>query len=228
MADEPKPGFLNDVMQRAAARADAVKAGAAAALREKTAEIREAIGPEKMEPVKQPERSFGRDEGGEDVKQVVWTGHTVQAPEGQSYFGAAGLTQSGYYRAAEVQVYGSEELWRWQGERHADKEHAIASAESMSADRLRGEEARLLVVAAEPAWKEMFEKEQNNVAELPEHVQAKADAVTADLNKTEIKMMDAGPSVNQLADSYDTKALEAQREQQRQNALDRKGPEPDR
>ena len=67
------------------------------------------------------------------IKHIVWTGHTVRTVEGHAYYGAAGLTESGYYRAAEVQVYGSDELWRWQGERHADKADAIASAESGSA-----------------------------------------------------------------------------------------------
>ena len=113
-------------------------------LNPEAAEIREAIGPEKVEPVTYPERPFGRDEGGQDVKQVVWTGHTVQTPEGRAYFGAAGLTQAGYYRAAEVQVYGSDELWRWQAERYADKEDAIASAESLSANRLAGGNGKVL------------------------------------------------------------------------------------
>ena len=160
---------------------------------------------------------------------MVWTGHTVQTPEGQTFFGAAGLTQGGYYRAAEVQVYGSDELWRWQLESYAEKADAIASAETLVANRLAAEEARQpMNGATEPAWREFFEKEQTNMAELPEHLKAKADAVTADLNKGGIKMADAGPSVNQLADSYDTKAMEAQRAQQRQNALDQKTPEPGR
>jgi hypothetical protein len=227
MADEVNPGFLENTRQFVAAQADGLKAGATAALRQKAAEIREAIGPGRMEPVTEPERPFGREENGEDVKRVVWTGHTVRTAEGRAYFGAAGLTEGGYYRAAEVQVYGPEELWRWQNERHTEKADAIASAESMSANRLRGEEARL-VDAAEPAWREVFGKEQTNMAELPDHLKAKADAATADLNKTEIKMADAGPPVHQLADRYDTKALEAQREQQRQNTLDRKDPEPER
>jgi hypothetical protein len=80
--------------------------------------------------------------------------------------------------------------------------------------------------AAEPAWRESSGKEQNDVAELPEHLKAKADAATATLDKGDIKMTDAGPSVNDRADPYDARAMEAQRDQQRQNALDRKGPEP--
>ena len=98
-----------------------MKVGAAAALEKKQLKSARPSGHRKTEPVKQPERPFGRDEGGDDVKRVVWTGHTVQTPEGQAYFGAAGLTQGGYYRAAEVQVYGSEELWRWQAERHTPR-----------------------------------------------------------------------------------------------------------
>lgn len=139
MTDDEKPGLWENVKGRVAAHADALKASTAAALREKAAEIREAIGPEKIEPVTQPERPFGRDEGGEDIKRVVWTGHTVETSEGQRYFGAVGLTESGYYRAAEVQSYGAEESWRWQAERHTDKRDAIGSAESMSANRLSPE-----------------------------------------------------------------------------------------
>jgi hypothetical protein len=229
MAIENEPGGLEYIRQQLAAHADALRAGAASVLRQKAAEIREAIGPEKMEPVTYPERPFGRDEGGQDVSRVVWTGHVVRTPEGREYFGAAGLTESGYYRAAEVQVYGADELWRWQPERYADKEDAVATAETLTANRLAAEEARTpMHGTAEPSLREVFEKEQSNMAELPEHLKAKADAATANLNKTQMAMADAGPSVNKLADAYDTKALEAQRAQQRQNVLDRKGTEPDK
>jgi hypothetical protein len=61
---------------------------------------------------------------------------------------------------------------------------------------------------------------------IPDHVKAQADTATADLNKTEIKMAEAGPPVAEKADPYDVKGMEAQREQQRQNALDNKTPDP--
>lgn len=229
MAIENESGGLENIRRQMAAHADALKGQAAAVLQQKAAEIRQAIGPQKTDPVRQPERPFGRDEGGEDVKQVVWTGHTVETPEGRTYFGAAGLTQAGYYRAADVQAYGPDELWRWQLERYADKADAIASAETLMANRLAADEARQpMNGATEPAWREFFEKEQTNMAEIPEHVKAEAERAAANVNKAEIKMADAGPSVNERADAYDAKAMEAQREQQRQNALEKKGPEPER
>jgi len=141
MADEEKPGFLRSVRQRVAAGADALKAQATAVLNERASAIREAIGPQKTESEPQPDRPFGRDEGGEDVKRVVWTGHTVESPEGKTFFGAVGLTQGGYYRAAEVQAYGPDETWHWQPERHTAREDAIASAETLSVSRLRGADA---------------------------------------------------------------------------------------
>jgi hypothetical protein len=123
-----------------------------------------------------------------------------------------------------VQVYGSDERWRWQAEQYVDKAEAIERAEEMIANRLQGEAPRN---GEQPAWREFFGKElTNNMAEIPEHAKAAAENATANLNKGDMNMQNAGPSVNQLADSYDTKAMEAQREQQRQNALDRKGPEP--
>jgi hypothetical protein len=182
MADEAKPRFMRNVMQRVAGQADAVKAGAAMAFKEKASDIREAIGPEKLEPVKEPERPFGNDEGGQDVSRVVWTGHTVQTPEGRAYFGAAGLTESGYYRAADVQVYGADELWRWREERHIDKAEAIASAESLSANRLRGEDVRP-ANEGEHARREVLGKEQTNMAEIPEHLKAKASAEMANVRE---------------------------------------------
>ena len=225
MAIENEPGGLDNIRQQLAAHAEALKSRATAALRQKAAEFREVIGPQKLEQATYPERPFGRDEGGQDVKQVVWTGHTVQTPEGREYFGAAGLTQGGYYRAAEVQIYGSDELWRWQWERYADRENAIAEAERMADMRLRGETP---ANGAEPAWRDFFEKEKANMAELPEHLKAEADKATANLDKGSTNMKDAGAPVYDNADAYDAKAMEAQRAQQRQNALDRKGPEPDR
>jgi hypothetical protein len=91
-----------------------------------------------------------------------------------------------------------------------------------------GEAHASIQAATEAAWKEVFEnntKEQNNVAELPEHVKAQVDQAVANVNKAEVKMADAGPSVNGLADAYDPQAMEAQRQQQRQNSLDRKAPD---
>ena len=63
---------------------------------------------------------------------------------------------------------------------------------------------------------------------VPEHVKGEADKATADINKAEMSktMADAGSPVADNADPYDPKAMEAQRQQQRQNALDRKNPEP--
>ena len=210
-----------------AAQADALKASAAAALREKAAGIREAIGPDKAEPVKPPERPFGRDEGGEDVKQVVWTGHTVQTREGQAYFGAVGLTQGGYYRAAQVQVYGAGELWRWQRELHTVKDDAQKSAEIMSANRLNPESTPSITAQRES------ENSEGSKMALPDNVKAEADARMAEtgMRKGAVQDMGGTPAA-QTADAYDTKALEAQREQQRQNAKDDKaaqrGPEPDK
>jgi hypothetical protein len=129
-------GFLQNMRERVAGHAGALKESAAAAWREKTAEIREAFGPDKTAPVKEPDRPFGREDGGRDIKRVVWTGHTVEIPQGQRYFGAVGLADSGYYRAAEVRQYGSEEAWKWQGERHIAKEEAIKDAQRLSEDRL--------------------------------------------------------------------------------------------
>jgi hypothetical protein len=229
MAVENEPGVLENFGRQLAAHADALTASAAARLREKAAEFREAVGPDKPEPGANPERPFGRDEGGEDVKQVVWTGHMVETQGGQRYYGAAGLTESGYYRAAEVQVYGSDELWRWQPERHADREDAVACAEKMTAGRLPGETPGKLT---EPAWREFFGKEQSNMA-LPDHVKALADQARQEsgMEKVQPTNVDVGTPINDRADPYDTKALEVQRGQQRQNAVDRKGPEtpePDR
>lgn len=183
-----------------------------------------------MDNMRQPERTFGRDEGGQDVKRVVWTGHTVETPGGQFYFGAAGLTKGGYYRAAEVQVYGSDELWRWQEERHTAKADAVASAESLSANRLAGEEIRQpMNGAAEPSWAEVFGKEQGNMAELPDHVKAQADAEMAKtgMQKVAVRDMDTAEAVGNYSDGG--RELDAMREQKRQNALlekQEKTPEP--
>lgn len=232
--DKKKPGLLKNAGNRVAAGAGALKAGATAALREKASEFREAIGPEKSEPVKQPERPFGRDEGGEDVKRVVWTGHTVETRGGQAYFGAVGLTQGGYYRAAEVQVYGSGELWRWQSEKHIVKDDAQQSAETMSANRLNPKSTQDKI-APEAAWNTGRESErvEGNKMPIPDNVKAEADARMAEskMEKAPVQDMGGTPAA-QTADPYDAKALEAQREQQRQNARDDKaaerGPEPDK
>lgn len=67
--------------------------------------------------------------GGEDIKHVVWAGHVVRNTEGQSHYGAVGLTRTGYYRTAQVQVYGGgEEKWCWSPERHTGKYAAIEAA----------------------------------------------------------------------------------------------------
>lgn len=129
---------LRSLPRQMAGHAEILKSHATERLKQKAGEMREAIGPQKLEPVKEPERPFGR-EGAEDVKQVVWTGHTVESQQGRRYYGAVGLTQQGYYRAAEVQVYGAEERWRWQTGRHSIKADAIGHAEKMSALRLKPE-----------------------------------------------------------------------------------------
>jgi hypothetical protein len=223
MPEETSRGILQTARELVAAHADALKQGAAMSLRERAAEIREAFGPERAEPVTYPERPFGRDEGGDDVKRVIWTSHTVQTPEGRAYFGAAGLTESGYYRAAEVQVYGSDELWRWQAERHVDKEDAIASAERLSASRLQEGEAP--ANGKEFSLREVFGKEQSNMAELPDHVKAQADAEMAKtgMQKAAVKDMD----VAQPVDNYRDRGIEldAMREQKRQDAIPQKTPE---
>jgi hypothetical protein len=78
------------------------------------------------------ERPFGRENSGADVKHIVWAGHTVRNSEQQSQYGAVGLTESGYYRSAQVQNYGGIEKWNWSAERHVDKKEAISVAESKS------------------------------------------------------------------------------------------------
>jgi hypothetical protein len=232
MTDEEKPGLWENVRGRVAAQADALKASAAAALREKAAEIRDAIGPERIEPVTQPERPFGRDEGGEDVKRVVWTGHTVKTSEDKAYFGAVGLTQGGYYRAAEVQVYGADETWRWQAERHTVKEDAISSAQAVSANRLHDEAPK----AADEGLK--YGSEWNNpqgdgarlsnMAEIPEHVKAQADAEVAKTGAQKMAVQDMNTRTDKGPDWTDTKGLEAQQAQKREDALREKTPEPDK
>ena len=66
---------------------------------------------------------------------------------------------------------------------------------------------------------EGFGKEQNNMAELPEHVKAKADAEMAKtgMQKAPVQDMDAAQAVDNYPDGG--KALEAMREQKRQDAL---------
>src|SRR5579862_1259567 len=118
MAMETEPGPLKKIGRQISMRADILSAHAAESLRQGSASIRDALGPEKAEPQTYPERPFGREEGGADVARVVWMGHTIETPEGERYFGAAGLTENGYYRAAEVRAYGSDEHWCWNEERH--------------------------------------------------------------------------------------------------------------
>jgi len=140
VADKNKPGLLDTMRRRMAAEADALKAGAASAFKDAAARIREAVGPERTKPVKQPERPFGRDGGGQDVMRVVWTGHTVEDANGQRHFGAVGRTKDGYYKTAEVRTYGGDEVWRWQDEKHPEKDIAAKEAATLSDSRLRPEQ----------------------------------------------------------------------------------------
>jgi hypothetical protein len=133
------PALWDGTKRRVAAQVDSLKASTGAALKQKATEIRNAIGPEKAEPRKEPERPFGKEEGGQDVKRVVWTGHKIANTQAHTYYGAVGLTHDGYYRAAEVQTYGAEEQWRWQPERYADKKDAVDRAAGQIADRFQGE-----------------------------------------------------------------------------------------
>jgi hypothetical protein len=173
------------------------------------------------------DRAFGRDEGGEDVRQVVWMGHTVRSPEGKDFFGAVGLTNNGYYRAAEVQIYGADEVWRWQGERHTVRQEAISNAEGASTNRL-------ITVAEEHRGFQEVEGSKGTVTkhtedvtmtELPEHVKSQADAEVAASGAQRMAAQDMGPS--NATDWKDTAAMEASREQQRQNALDMRNAQPD-
>jgi hypothetical protein len=63
------------------------------------------------------------------------------------------------------------------------------------------------------------------MAELPEHVKAQADKVVAEAGANKMAVKDLG--VQDVADWNDPKAMEAAREQQRQNALQEKTPEPE-
>ncbi len=182
--------------------------------------------PESMEAVK-PDRAFGRDEGGDDVKQVVWAGHTVRNPEGKEYLGAVGLTHNGYYRGAEVQVYGAEELWRWQADRHTVKQDAITSAEGASAKQLYPvvEEHREFQEVEGNEGTANKHTEQIIMAELPEHVKAQADAEIAATGAQKMAAQDMGPT--NATDWKDTAAMEASREQQRQNAMDLRNAQPE-
>jgi hypothetical protein len=63
------------------------------------------------------------------------------------------------------------------------------------------------------------------MAEIPDDVKAQADAQLAGTQKYAIQDMGGTPAA-QTADAYDTKALEAQRERQRQDAQQNKTAEP--
>ena len=194
--------------KRAARHADALKSETAAALKSKAAEISKAIGPQKAEPIKEPERPFGK-EGGEDVRRVVWTGHKVKSPEGKIYYGAVGLTQGGYYRAAEVQAYGSDEQWRWQGKQYAVRDEAVKSAARITNER-KGEKRMA----------------QNKI---PEAAKTKAleaaQAIKGD--KQALPMKDiAANNAAKVPDWTDSKGMEAMREQKRLEAQQSKTPEP--
>ena len=70
---------------------------------------------------------------------------------------------------------------------------------------------------------ELFTSREDDMAEIPDRVKALADKAAqgaATAKGTNVDM--GGTPTAQLADAYDTKALEAQRAQQRQNALDAK------
>ena len=96
------------------------------------------------EPVKVPAQSqqarpFGK-EGAEDVKHIVWTGHTVKNASGQCFYGAVGVMVNGYYRAAEVQAYGAgQERWNWLAERHARQDDAVLAAQKKVRASFRGD-----------------------------------------------------------------------------------------
>ncbi len=65
------------------------------------------------------------------------------------------------------------------------------------------------------------------MAEIPEHVKAEANAqVEATGLQEKFPVKDMG--TNNMADAYDTKGVEAQRQQQRETALEQKAPEPER
>ena len=188
---------LKAIPDWAATQAGNVKADAAAAVRKKAAGLREAIGPEKIEPVKPPQRPFGR-EGGEDIKQIVWTGHTVQSTQGMSYYGAVGQTESGYYRAAEVQVYGADEQWRWQAERHSLKDDAINSAQRATT-RIRG--GRIMA--------------ENKISpEVEARAKLAVESAGARINSVPVQAEKQSPAIDTMADGG--RALERARVQARQ------------
>jgi hypothetical protein len=64
------------------------------------------------------------------------------------------------------------------------------------------------------------------MAEIPEHVKAQADAEVAQTGAGKYPVKDMGET--KMADAYDTKGLEAQRERQRQDAAQEKTPERDK
>lgn len=174
--------------KRMAAHADALKAWTGAALRGKASEVRKAIGPEKAQSIKEPERPFGKENGGEDVKRVVWTGHTITSPEGKSYYGAVGLTQDGYFRAAQVQVYGSDETWRWQQQRHTARQEAVSSAGEMAANRLTPEPKSQK--RTDVASGKHDSKEQNTMTDkpIPEAAKAQLEAIRKQLQADAAKI----------------------------------------
>jgi hypothetical protein len=56
------------------------------------------------------------------------------------------------------------------------------------------------------------------MAELPEHVKARADAATETTGVKRFPVENMGPPTEQLADAYDKQAMAAQRDQQRENS----------
>jgi hypothetical protein len=81
--------------------------------------------------------------------------------------------------------------------------------------------------ALDAAWNTGPDSERmegNKVAEIPEHLKAQADAVRTQTGAQQYPVRDMGETKG--AEAYDTKALEAQRERQRQDAIQDKAAEP--
>lgn len=83
-------------------------------------------------------------------------------------------------------------------------------------------EAGAALKAVWSSWPQNVEDKQ--VAEIPEHVKAEADAAVNKTGAAKMPVQDMGETKG--VDAYDTKGLEAQRERQRQDALQDKAAEP--
>jgi hypothetical protein len=66
------------------------------------------------------------------------------------------------------------------------------------------------------------------MAELPEHVKAKADAAVAETGAQKMAVQNMNTQTDKGPDWTDTKGLEAQQAQKREDALRQKSPEPDK